>query len=305
MLTAEQRDALARDGYVVIPNVISEELADATLSEFQAFHAHCTGQLFSEEDYHREFEFKNVHGIIEFPGALSHTDFVNRIREDPQVTNVFADLYQVDSKIDPILCSFDRVNYQASETMRGIPARNRKVWWHVDQKWDNPKFMGVQGYVDMVGSETDEHGGLMVISGSHHMFEDLALAHAAGVINGGWDRDWHRLSDEEIEYCQSQGGKIINVKCSKGSMVLWDSRTVHMSRPNRHPEDERFVVYTCGWPQSWLSEQDLARREDAKRLRRATSHHPDARHFFPSKPRWFGNHSEEPQATAEAWIRPN
>jgi ectoine hydroxylase-related dioxygenase (phytanoyl-CoA dioxygenase family) len=302
MFTKERREALERDGYVVIPNVISEDLADATLSEFQAFHAHATGQLFSDEDYQRDRELKNVHGIVEFPGGLSHVKFVNRIREDPNVHQVFAEMYDVDANEDPIVCGMDRVNYQASENMRKIPARERNAWWHVDQKWDHPEFMCVQGYVDMVGSETEEHGGLQVIRGSHRMFEDLALAHAAGVTQGGWDRDWHRLNDEELEYCEEKGGEVVNVKCPKGGMVLWDSRTVHMSRPNRHPEDERFVVYTCGWPMSHLSEKDLARREEAKRLRRATSHWPDARAFFPEKPRWFGTHSNEPQAVSEAWI---
>jgi len=302
MFTEEHRQALERDGYVVIPNVIPEQLADNTLSEFQAFHAHATGQLFSDEDYKRELELKNTHGIIEYPGGLSHAKFINRIREDPQVQQVFADIYQVDPTQDPILCGMDKVNYQASENMRGIPTRERKPWWHVDQGWDQPEFICVQGYVDMVGSETDAHAGLQVISGSHLQFEDLALAHAAGITDGAWDKGWHRMSEEEIKYCQVNGGRVVNVKCPKGGMVLWDSRTVHMARPNRHPEDERFVVYTCGWPRSRLSEQDLARREEAKRLRRATSAFPDARHIFPEKPQWFGTRSEEPQAISEQWI---
>lgn len=302
MFTEAHRHALHRDGYVVVPRVISEALADTTLSDFQAFCAHATGQLFSEQDYDRKLELKNVHGIIEYPGGLSHVDFVTRIRNDPGVQHVFADIYRVDPQMDPIVLSMDRVNYQASETMRGIPARPRKAWWHVDQKWTEPQFKCVQGYVDMVGSESDDHGGLQVISGSHRCFEDLALAHAAGMTDSGWDRDWHRLSREELEYCVSRGGQVVNVKCPKGGMVLWDSRTVHMSRPNRHPVDERFVVYTCGWPQSRLTAKDLERRAEAERLRRATSHWPDARHYFSEKPRWFGRHSEEPQRVAEQWI---
>jgi hypothetical protein len=301
MFTKERREALERDGYVVIPNVISEDLADATLSEFQAFHAHATGQLFSEEEYQRERELKNVHGIIEYPGGLSHVDFVNRIREDPNVHQVFADIYNVNPEEDPILCAYDRVNYQASENMRKIPTRERKAWWHVDQKWDHPEFMCVQGYVDLVGSETDEHAGLQVLSGSHLNFEDLALAHAAGITAGTWN-DWHHLSSEEVEYCAEKGGKVVNVKCPKGGMVLWDSRTVHMSRPNHHPDDERFVIYTCGWPTSRLTDKDLARRAEAKRLRRATSAIPDARLIFPEKPQWFGTRSTEPQTVSEAWI---
>lgn len=304
MLTDEQRELLHRDGYVVIPNVISENLADATLSEFQGFHAHATGQQFDPEHYDRALEFKNVHGIIEFPGALSHTDFVNRVRNDPAVHQVFSELHDAEPT-DPIAMGMDRVNYQASTEQRGIVARDRKAWWHIDQKWSNPELECFQGYVDIVGSETDEHGGLMVLAGSHHLFEDLALAYAAGQLSSGWDRDWHRLEIDELDYLTARGCHPVNVKCPKGGMVIWDSRTVHMSRPNRHPEDERFVIYTCGFPESWLNAEDFERRKLAVQMRRATSSWPDARHFFPAKPQWFGTHSEEPQQIAEKWINQN
>jgi ectoine hydroxylase-related dioxygenase (phytanoyl-CoA dioxygenase family) len=142
----------------------------------------------------------------------------------------------------------------------------------------------------------------MVLAGSHRHFQDLALAQYAGQLDGGWERDWKKMNDEELEYYKAQGCQPVNVKCSKGSMVLWDSRTVHMSRPNRHDQDERLVVYVCGFPESRLSSEAFQRREQAFQQRRATSHWPDARHLFPPKPRWFGDHDEAPQQTAEAWI---
>ena len=300
--TEEHRLHLEEKGYVVVPNVITEELADETISNFQAFNAESTGQDFNH--YDRALELKNVHGIIEFPGSLSHVDFVEKIRHDAGVTGVFASIYGVNPSEDPIRFSYDRVNYQASETMRGLTTRARKSWWHVDQHYSEPNFSCVQGYVDLVGSETDQHAGLMVISESHLKFADLALAHIAGAVEEktNWDRDWHRLTDEELTYCMQQGGEIVNVKCPKGGMVLWDSRTVHMSRPNHHPNDERLVIYTCGWPESRLSEEDKSRRSEARKKRRATSHWPDARHLFPVKPQWFGERSMEPEQVATNWI---
>jgi hypothetical protein len=148
-LTVEQKEALDRDGYLVIPDVISEALADETLSEFQAFHAHCTGQQFDPEHYSTSLEFKNVHGIIEFPGALSHVDFVQKIRDEPSVQGVFQAIYETP---EPIVMSMDRVNYQGSSEQRGFEARDRKAWWHVDQKYDKPKRECIQAYIDVVGS---------------------------------------------------------------------------------------------------------------------------------------------------------
>ena len=296
-LSSEISNGLKNHGYAVIPNIISQNLADEILSEFQAFHAHATGQQFTDELYDRSLELKNTHGIIEFPGALSHTDFVNRVRNHPNVLQVFSEIYK---SSDPILTGFDKINYQASVNMRKLKTRDRKSWWHVDQGWKDPNFTNIQAYVDLVGSETDEHAGLMVLDGSHLHFETLVNMHNNGILKG-WVQDWYRLEDTALEYFQSC--PVVNVKCPKGGMVLWDSRTVHMSRPNRHETDERFVIYTCGWPKSRLTEKDLKRREEAKRLLRATSAWPDARHIFPAKPQWFQKFSEEPQRVAEQWIR--
>lgn len=290
--------SLLINGYAVVPNVISEQLCDETLSEFHAFHAHATGQQFTEELYRRDLELKNTHGIIEFPGALSHVDFVNRVRNHPNVLQVFSEIYQTQ---EPILTGFDRVNYQASANMRKLTTRDRKPWWHVDQGWKSPRFEMVQGYVDLVGSETDEHAGLMVLEKSHLYFETLVDMQKSGLLKG-WQPDWYRLEKGVLEQVYSRC-RMVNVKCPKGGMVLWDSRTVHMSRPNRHEIDERFVIYSCGWPRNRLTEKDLQRREEAKRLLRATSAWPDARCIFPAKPQWFQNFSEEPQRVAEQWLR--
>jgi ectoine hydroxylase-related dioxygenase (phytanoyl-CoA dioxygenase family) len=300
-VTSEIRHQLDTLGYAVIPDIIPETLTDQTLCDFQAFHAQATGQQFSPEYYQRDYELKNVHGIVEFPGALSHVDFVNRVRYHPNVLRVFSEIYGTDPIQDPIQMSFDRVNYQASEEMRKITTRDRKSWWHVDQHWKKQRFECIQGYVDIVGSETDKHGGLMVLESSHLLFSTLARMHQAKEITGGWDRDWYRLDEAAYEYFISRCTPI-NVKCPKGGMVLWDSRTIHMSRPNRHLTDERFVIYTCGFPSSRLTPKDFTRREEAIRKRRATSHWPDARHLFPEKPRWFQKYSEEPQRIAEQWI---
>jgi ectoine hydroxylase-related dioxygenase (phytanoyl-CoA dioxygenase family) len=301
-MLSEQLEYLNTNGYVVIPNVISETLSDETLSEFQAFHAHCTGQQFEAGKYNRSLEFKHTHGIIEFPSALAHVDFVNRVRNHPSVQSVFQSLYHTH---EPIIMGMDRINYQASAELRGIPTRAYKAWWHVDQSWETPNFQNVQGYVDIVGSETDEHGGLVVLTQSHLYFEPLALAFAAGQIDSAWDKGWHRLNQDELDYYFGQNCRPLKVKCPKGGMVLWDSRTVHMNRPNHHSTDERLVIYTCGFPSSKLTPTDFKRREQAFQLRRATSAWPDARHIFPEKPQWFdkcGKYSTEPQRIAEQWI---
>jgi ectoine hydroxylase-related dioxygenase (phytanoyl-CoA dioxygenase family) len=39
--------------------------------------------------------------------------------------------------------------------------------------------------------------------------------------------DWYKLNKEEEKFFLEKGCKIKKIMCPKGSLVLWDSRTIH------------------------------------------------------------------------------
>ena len=96
---------------------------------------------------------------------------------------------------------------------------------------------------------------------------------------------------EKTAWLKAQGLAPRCVKAKAGSLVLWDSRTMHQgiqsvkNRPNPKP---RCVVYICMKPRSGATEEDL----DAKRAcladGRMTTHWPYPVSPFKMMPRTYG-----------------
>ena len=83
----------------------------------------------------------------------------------------------------------------------------------------------------------------------------------------------------------------VRVACPKGSLVLWDSRTVHCgAEPLRRTEPRiRSVIYLCYLPRSHATEANLRKKIKAFEDQRTTSHWPNKPKLFPLKPRTYGN----------------
>lgn len=101
----------------------------------------------------------------------------------------------------------------------------------------------------------------------------------------------YKLGAEHTEYYRSKC-KDVAIKCSAGSMVFWDSRTIHFGQkahPTRPVENTRYVAYMCFTPRSMGTETNLAKKRKAHQEQRTTSHWPHKQTLFPVLPRTFGN----------------
>lgn len=82
------------------------------------------------------------------------------------------------------------------------------------------------------------------MEGSHKYHADLSREFGYESV----DDDWHILKSRERRFLESRGCEVRKIKCPAGSLVLWDSRTVHCgsnplrSRPSPNP---RLVAYLC------------------------------------------------------------
>lgn len=70
----------------------------------------------------------------------------------------------------------------------------------------------------------------------------------------------------------------MKVLAPKGSMVFWDSRTIHKPSPamsNRINKTRwRFVIYVCYTPEKFQSEADKQKKKEAYINNSCTSHWP-------------------------------
>jgi GR25 family glycosyltransferase involved in LPS biosynthesis len=88
------------------------------------------------------------------------------------------------------------------------------------------------------------------------------------------------------------------IKCPKGSMVLWDSRTIHCGLEplkGRKTQNFRCVAYLCYMPRVLAKESQIIKKIKAFEEKRMTTHWPCNIKLFPKIPRTYG--AEIPEIT--------
>ncbi len=115
-----------------------------------------------------------------------------------------------------------------------------------------------------------------VLDGSHKHFEEFA--HGVVPVGKG-SLEFRPCTEKEVEFfVEEKGCEIVPVAVKKGSMVLWDSRTVHDNVPPQlaraHPGRWRYIVFICMGPAAWATEQDLKLKKEVYDNIKSTSHWP-------------------------------
>jgi hypothetical protein len=104
--------------------------------------------------------------------------------------------------------------------------------------------------------------------------------------------DWTILTQEQIDwYTNVKGCVKTNIKCPAGSLVLWDSRTIHCGKEpdsNRLEPNYRCVGYVCYTPRKLATTNYLKKKINAWVELRTTSHWPHKPKLFPEFPRTWG-----------------
>jgi hypothetical protein len=111
------------------------------------------------------------------------------------------------------------------------------------------------------------------------------------VFNVTDKKDWYKLKKEEELFYIEKGCCIRHIKCPKGSMVFWDSRTIHCgieSNKKREKQNFRSIVYLCYMPRIISNGRDLKKKQNAFTNGRTTTHNPCKIKLFPKHPRTYG-----------------
>ena len=279
-------DQLKNNGYAVIPNVLSNEECKLAndglwnwLSDFSE------GKIKSDDNTTWEKNWPYTmgkKGIIQ-QYKIGHSQFVWDIRQNPKVVKVFEQLWNDDN----LLCSFDGINIQIPPEVTNKYADPYGIeWHHMDQSTLRPEFECVQGFVDINGTNFED-GCLVVRNKSHLYFSEYAKHF--GVQEKS---DWVKLSMDHNSWFDSKGCTSVRVTSPPGSLVLWDSRTVHANstalKSRNKPDRFRFVVYVCMTPKKLITKAALKKKQLYFEEGRMTSHWPHKIKVFPKIPQLFG-----------------
>ena len=282
------KEDLGKLGFAVVPNVLNERECEALVSGFWTYWTKLSKGGILRHDkstwatIHRWFL---NHGMLGQHFGIGHMPEIWAARSNPKVIDAFEQIWGTRD----LTCSIDgaATSLQPEVTKRGW---HRDHWLHLDQSPTRSEFECVQGWV--TGNDIEEGDGTLTVLAGSHLLHAKFAEHFKLNNDKKYRNDWFKLSKEHTAWYIEQGCVQKFIKCPRGSLVLWDSRTVHAGRApvrGRGSPKNRIVAYICMLPRHLLSKKDAAKKRDAVLRGRQTSHWPAVRvRLFSRLPNTYG-----------------
>ena len=268
-------ESLREHGYVVIPAILTPEECTALQTEVWAWlESLGMGILRDDVDTWKPQQWISmIHGIIKGYG-IGQQEFMWKVRTNKRVQRVFRKLWGTKQ----LVCSFDGMSlHRPKEFVPSIKGATKRAnaykptdWMHVDHTPEN-KNESVQSFVSLY-ENTVEDGCFMVYDGSHKLFDEFFALKQVKPLN-----NWYRYTPEDHVWMQERGCKLVRVAAPIGSMVLWNSKTVHSSAyamEDRARPTMRMVLYACMVPRSCVSAKTQITRRNFVMNGFTSSHSP-------------------------------
>ena len=275
-------------GVGIIPDVLNESEVESMRNGMWDYLEHVTQKFekpISRNDEKTWVEYVKMfpkHSMLLQQYGVGHSQFVWDVRQNPKVVDIFSKLWETPS--EELLTSFDGASFHFPPeiTKRGW---YRKTWYHTDQSYFRPDFECVQSWVTAYDvNEGDATLAFMECSNIYHKeFQDHFQIKDKS--------DWYKHSEIEQKFYEDKGCEEKRIKCKAGSMVFWDSRTIHCgteAQKTREKQNTRNVVYVCMIPRNLASEASIRKKQKAFNELRMTTHWPHKPKLFPVNPRTYG-----------------
>ena len=280
---------LNKYGVCVIPNIIEEdkciEYRNNLWSELKYIQQN-RFDINDEKTWKNFYDFMPLHSMLIQHHGIAHLQTVWNIRQNEKVGEIFSKIWKVPK--EELLSSFDgiSVNLPPEKTNKGWYLGNN--WMHTDQGPRKKGFHCIQGLINLYPVNPGD-ATLTILQKSHKLHEDF-YSH----LNYDSSEDWYKLNEQEKKWYIDKGCKQYCIKAPIGSLVLWDSRTIHQgieAQKDRENQNFRMVIYTCLLPKNKFSKKDREKRVKAFNDFRVTNHWGNK--LFPKTPRTYGRELKE------------
>ena len=223
-----------------------------------------------------------MHSMLIQHWSIGHAQHVWDLRQNPKVVDIFAKIWNCNH--EDLLTSFDASSFHfpPEDTNRGY---YRQPWLHCDQSFTRNDFECVQSWV--TGYDVHEDDATLLILEKSHLYHEEFKNH----FNIDKKDDWYQLKEEEIKFFMDKGCTMKRISCPAGSMVLWDSRTIHCgSEPIKGRQHKTFrnVSYICMIPRKLATKANIDKKIKALNNLRTTTHWPNRAKLFSKMPRTYG-----------------
>lgn len=282
------RSTLDNFGVAVIPDVLSNSECNLYYDQVWQYFEFITGtwnKPISRNDqttWRSFYKFYPLHSMLFQSFNVGHCQASWNIRQNPKVVDVFSKFWNVSD--DELLVSFDGLSFHLPPEVTNKGWSSKKTKFHCDQSFTNSEFDCLQSWIGL----TDTNFGdatLYFYEGSHKYHKDFATEfHIAEKSN------WYQFDEKQEKFYSSRCLRK-KICCPKGSLVLWDSRTVHCgveAMKGREKQNVRSVVYVCYKPRKDCTAVNLKKRIKYFEELRTTSHQVLEPKLFAFNPRTYG-----------------
>jgi hypothetical protein len=277
-------------GVAIIPNVLNEEECQSMNDGIWDTLEYLTSNWDIPMDRNNQKTWKEMkylypkHSMLIQNWGIGHAQHIWDIRQNPKIVEIFAKLWKCNK--EDLLVSFDATSFHIPPETTKLGWYRGNDWFHCDQSFTNNKFKCVQGWV--TGYDINEGDATLTILESSNEYHK----HFQDRFNTDVKDDWYKLNEIEKQfYIEENNCLPKRIKCPKGSLVLWDSRTIHCGSEalkTRKVPNFRNIVYVCYEPRTKCREKNLIKKQKAFDELRMTTHWPCKVKLFPLNPRTYG-----------------
>jgi len=274
-------------GVAIIPGVLDETECDRMVNKIWDFFEHITQKWKTpinrnDQTSWREFyKLYPLHSMLIQHWGVGQSQACWDVRQNIKIIEIFAHFWECDE----LLVSFDALSFNLPPeiTKRGWNKSN--TWYHTDQSFLTDEFKCIQSFITGIDIN-DYDSTLSIMEGSNKYHAEFRETY-----NITDKSDWYKLAKEQETFYYNKGCRIKNIKCPKGSLVFWDSRTIHCgieADKRRIEPNIRAVIYLCYMPRSLCNQANLKKKQKAFIENRTTTHYPCKIKLFPKHPNTYG-----------------
>lgn len=277
-------------GVAIIDNVLDKEECKALLKGFWEFLSHIsqTWEVPIEKDNPESWtgfsKLLPLHSQLLQYYSIGQSQFIWDIRQNEKVLKIFSELWCV--PVEDLLVSFDGASFHMPPEITKKGNFKGNVWMHTDQSPLRAGFECVQAWVTALDVNPGD-ATLTVLEGSNRFHDHISKRYKSKER-----KNWYKLTNQEQYdyFIKKLKCKRVCIKCPAGSMVFWDSRTMHAGQESllkRKKQNFRCIAYLCYTPRELASAADIRKKIKAFEELRTTSHWPHKPTLFATKPRLY------------------
>jgi len=285
------KKTLDKYGVAILPNIINQQECDNINDGVWDFFEYISQDWIDPLSPIKRDDaktWKHIYKLFPLRSQLfkgfnsGHAQVSWTVRQNLNIINIFAKLW--DCTPEDLLVSFDSFSFCLPPEITNKGWEN-KSWFHTDQSYTRNNMECIQSWITANDVEEGD-GTLAVMEGSHKYHKEFSEK-----FNINDKSDWYKLNSIEEQFYVNKKCDYKKIKCPKGSLVLWDSRTIHCgSNPikKRKNPNTRAVIYLCYMPKILCSDKQLEKKKHLFYNKRTTNHWPCKSTPVSEKPNTYG-----------------